>query len=136
MVRCGVCEAAIGGEGEMCVACSAAVFPFSALESTDEFINYLKGNFGPSQIPEFQNYANFNLTDENEAQYNNLLEQFDPDINYMNTIQTDNLSNKYYDGDNFNTEIKAINENNRFALLHMNIRSVPKIYFRIYNVWT
>lgn len=41
-------------------------------------------------------------------------------------MQTNKVSNKYYDGDKFNTEIKTLNKTNKFALLHLNIRSVPK----------
>lgn len=125
MMRCGVCGAVTAG-GELCVACTAAVFPFTALESTQELISYWKENFGPLSSCEVENNTTLNLTDQHEGEYTDLLTDFDPDVNYMNAIQANNLSSKYYDEDKFNTDIKAITENDRFALLHLNSRSVPK----------
>ena len=64
----------------------------------------------------------------NDDGVNDPLSSIDPDSNYFDEISSNNLSSEYYHENRFNFILnnKLSNASQKFSVMHLNIRSVPK----------
>ena len=146
---CGVCREVIEGEGVLCelcgdlfhesccygicLNCNSSIFPFNSTVNDDEFVTYLWEHFKPTLTQIQLDCLAFNSLESNNLETKTFLDDADPDINFFSQVQPSNISSKYYDENNFNTELGEISERNNFSLLHLNIRSVPKNFNNLTN---
>lgn len=141
MTICGVCEAVIEGEGiqcelcgdlfhvhccqGICLGCSASVFPFNALES-DDFITCLRESSRPTETSALLDNVVFNPLELNDIERETFLADIDPDTNFLNNLQINNITSQYFNENSLNKEIRVLDGKQHFSLFHLNIRSVPR----------
>ena len=129
--ECAVCNLAMHTHCSnwMCINCYTNNFPYGNVTNEVEFINCLDNNIVNNDLytlPQVD-HLNFNLMDLNTIHDMLPLRDVDPDVNYFNTVNWENLRSDYHTENTFNDGFKKmLGDSQNFSIMHLNIRSVHK----------
>ena len=109
----------------LCETCLSENFPFNHIEDQAEFLDTLFSlNYSRTDLCYLSDKI-FNPIDINEN-FNEMLNDVDPDVNYYNGFQQSIDKCKYYIEDIFNDEVGKNSSGDYFSMMHLNIRSAKK----------
>ena len=105
--------------------CLSQNLPFNHIEEESEFLDTIYSLYHSRSGMCYLSDMIFNPIDVNED-FDKMLNDVDPDMNYYNRFQQSFDKCKYYMEDGFNDEVGKNSTCGHFSMLHLNIRSAKK----------
>lgn len=109
-----------------CLCCSVDIFPFNNVVCDRSFNECLQLQFYQPVPPVHLDNIIFNTSELNAINEMIITDEIDPDVNYLNNINKNNINSKYYTEEEFNNTLLEPNKSQLFSLFHLNIRSIQK----------
>lgn len=111
----------------ICTICMISILPFTNVYDDDEFLCTLQANqlhHLNMTITELNNNT-FILEEPEEMDHNDVLADYDPDVNFYNPANNMYIPSKYYSIDSFTEAYCRQGFSSELSLFHTNIRSLP-----------